>query len=230
MGGNKTLTRQNAYTRPSRISRQPPCRWIGPRVCCTCIPLCPSCPLLCTRSYGKWLRSSWFYHGGPEEREFLWSCSSLWTCSVATRTRWSPQAGQVSDSVYPDLRELWLAAWRLSGALHGWGISLEAAATISVAIKPSTGNLYHAKWWSFYLVVSSMGKTSPSPFYQNGAELSSAFAACGLNIPLFLAISPPLVHPRTRLMKCLWVIILWWLHLDRSQNLPWWSLVPPWKL
>ena len=51
----------------------------------------------------------------------------------------------------------------------------------------------HAKWR--YLLVLSMGEWSPSPFYQNAAELPSGHCSIrALNIPLVLAISPPLVH------------------------------------
>ncbi len=50
---------------------------------------------------------------------------------------------------FPDLRELCLAAWRLSGDPCSRGVSRDAAATICAAPRPLTWALYHAKWRSF---------------------------------------------------------------------------------
>ncbi len=74
---------------------------------------------------------------------------------------------------FPNLGEFRLATWTLMGDLS----AAEAfQATICAAHRPSMRSLYHAKWRPFLSLVFSMGEGSPSPIYQNGAELPAALA------------------------------------------------------
>ena len=94
---------------------------------------------------------------------------------------------------------------------HRQGILRETAATfcmIYAAHKPSTRNLYHTKYMAvLLLLVFSTGEGSTLPFYQNGAELSSAFAMSG---PYTSTIHSHIsALSSCRLMECRWAGIPW---------------------
>ncbi len=90
--------------------------------------------------------------------------------SVAIRARRS------SDGMeFPDLGELCLAAWRRSG-------DLSAGEAFGERLLPSYVQLIDGRRQVavLLLLVFSTGEGSPSPFYENSADLSPAFATSGL--------------------------------------------------
>ena len=132
----------------------------------------------------------------------------------------------LDGSVCPDLGKLRLATCRLGRSLRS--ALREVAATISaVAHRPSTQNLYHAKWWSSWRWCFRWEK---DPLYPSiRTVLSYLQHLRHLNTPLFLPVLLPLVHVRTKLTEGRWIIILWWLkgYLAKIyQNPLWRSLFP----
>ncbi len=91
----------------------------------------------------------------------------------------------------------------LGRSLRSRGVLREAAATISAAHRPSTRALYHAKWQTFCRWCYGREKDPFHPSIRMVLSYLQHLRHRRLNMlstPLFLAIYPPLVLARTRLM------------------------------
>ncbi len=78
-----------------------------------------------------------------------------------------------------------------------------------------------------------MGEGFPSPFYQNGAELPSAFAASGLETRTILRYISALSSCMNRVNGMpvgRHPVMAKWVFGDRSQNAPRRSRAPPWDM
>ncbi len=191
-----------------------PCRWIISRVFhvfCTCFS--PPPPPIPFSSEGDSGESSG--HCDSSVVALAGVVGLAGPCgpaSVAARAwRCSPHTRRVGIPKCPGISPRHLES--LGRSRCGSGISIEATATVCTAHRPSTRNLYHAKWHCFCCWCSRREKEPlyPSVRTVNSAEVFSIYSIWTRNIQLSLAISLPIVHAWTRLREYLWVIIPRWL-------------------